>query len=60
MSMSGEILGAMFIGANPGPAVHLAVLGAVIVIGLAVFGVIRLRRRQEAATNEDHPGSEES
>ena len=60
MSNSGEILAATLVGANPGPAVHLAVLGAVILIGLVVFGVIRWQRRHEAATNEDQPGREES
>ena len=60
MSMSGEILAATLVGANPGPTVHIAVLGVLIVIGLLVFGVLRWRRRHEAATNEDHPGREES
>ena len=60
MSMSGEILAATLIGANPGPAVHLAVLGLLIVIGLVVFGVIRWRRRREAAAKEDHPRRDEA
>ena len=59
MSMSGEILTATLIGANPGPAAHIAVLGVVILIGLVVFGVIRWRRRHEAETKEDDPGREE-
>ena len=60
MSRSGEILAAALIGANPGPAAHIAVLGVVIVIGLAVFGVIRWRRRHEAATKDEHPGREDA
>jgi uncharacterized protein HemX len=37
------------IAANPGPAAHLALLGAVIVIGLVVYAIVRVRRRREAA-----------
>ena len=40
------------IAANPGPAVHLAALGAVIVIGLLVYAIVRVRRRREAAQAE--------
>jgi hypothetical protein len=40
------------IAANPGPAAHLALLGAVIVIGLIVFAIVRARRRREAAEAE--------
>jgi hypothetical protein len=40
------------IAANPGPAVHLAALGAVIVIGLLVYAIVRVRRRREAAEAE--------
>jgi len=41
------------IAANPGPAVHMvAMLGAVIVIGLIAFAVVRVRRRREAAEAE--------
>jgi hypothetical protein len=35
------------LGANPGPAVHLAVLGVVVLVGLAVYVVVRWRRRRE-------------
>lgn len=40
------------IAANPGPAVHLAALGSVIVIGLLVYAIVRVRRRREAAEAE--------
>ncbi len=37
------------IAANPGPATHMALLGIIIVIGLIVFAVVRIRNRREAA-----------
>lgn len=40
------------IAANPGPATHMALLGIVIVIGLIVFAVVRVRRKREAAEAE--------
>jgi hypothetical protein len=40
------------IAANPGPAVHLAVLGAVIAVALVVYVIVRTRRRHEAAEAE--------
>jgi uncharacterized protein HemX len=40
------------IAANPGPAVHMMLLGAVIVIGLVVYAIVRVRRRREAAQAE--------
>ncbi len=50
--MSTEILAAELVGANPGPAVHLAVLGIVVVAGLVIFAVVRWRNRREAAQAE--------
>jgi hypothetical protein len=47
--VTAAILGAEPIGANPGPALHLAVLGVVILIALAVYGAVRWRRRHEIA-----------
>ena len=41
--------GADVIAANPGPATHMALLGIVIVIGLIVFAIVRIRHRREAA-----------
>jgi len=40
------------IAANPGPAMHMALLGIVIVIGLIVFAIIRVRHKREAAEAE--------
>lgn len=40
------------IAANPGPAMHIALLGTVIVVGLIVFAVVRSRRKREAAEAE--------
>lgn len=37
---------------HPGPAMHVALLAIVVVIGLIVFAVARLRRRREAAEAE--------
>lgn len=37
------------IAANPGPAAHIALLGIVIVAGLIVYAIVRVRRRREAA-----------
>jgi preprotein translocase subunit YajC len=36
------------IAANPGPAMHMALLGIVIVIGLIVFAIVRVRHKREA------------
>jgi hypothetical protein len=40
------------IASNPGPAVHIAVIGAVIVIALIVYAIVRVRRRREVAESE--------
>jgi hypothetical protein len=40
------------IASNPGPAVHMALIGAVIIIGLIVYAIVRARRRREAAEAE--------
>ena len=40
------------IASNPGPAAHMALLGAVIVIGLIFYAFVRIRRRSEAAEAE--------
>jgi hypothetical protein len=50
--VSGEILAAELVGANPGPAVHVALLGVVVVIALVILGVNR-RRGRRAATDEE-------
>lgn len=40
------------IAANPGPAAHIALLGAIIVIALIVYAIVRTRRKREAAQAE--------
>ena len=40
------------IASNPGPAVHMALIAAVIVIALIVYAIVRVRRRREAAEAE--------
>lgn len=50
--MSTEILAAELVGANPGPAVHIAVLGIVVVAALVIFVVVRWRNKREAAQAE--------
>ena len=40
------------IAGNPGPAVHIAALGIVIVVALTVFAVVRVRRKREIAEAE--------
>jgi membrane protein implicated in regulation of membrane protease activity len=46
--VTASALVAAVLAANPGPAVHLAALGVVVLVGLAVYGVVRWRRRTEA------------
>ena len=53
--MSATILPAAVVAANPGPAVHLAALGIVVLLGLAAYAVVRWRRRREAAEAEKQP-----
>jgi hypothetical protein len=36
------------IASNPGPVVHFALIGAVILIALIVYTIVRVRRRREA------------
>jgi hypothetical protein len=40
------------IASNPGPAVHIAVMGAVLVVALIVYAIVRVRRRREAVEAE--------
>jgi hypothetical protein len=63
--VTANALAAALIAANPGPAAHLALLGTVVIIGLIVFAVARLRNKREAAEAEElsqhepdeHPGA---
>jgi hypothetical protein len=57
--VSTGILGAELVGANPGPAVHLAVLGIVVVAALVIFGIVRWRNKREAARAERHSSRKE-
>jgi hypothetical protein len=50
--MSSDAVAAL-VGANPGPAAHLALLGAVAVIGLVIFAGTRWRRRREGQSEHD-------
>jgi len=45
-------LAAELVGANPGPAVHVALLGIVVVAALVIFGIVRWRNKREAAQAE--------
>lgn len=47
--MKTSMLAALLAGSHPGPAAHIALLGAVIVIGLIVFAIVRIRRKRDAA-----------
>lgn len=44
---------ASILAANPGPAAHLALLGVIVLIALAVVGITRWRRRREASTPDE-------
>ena len=43
------------VGANPGPAAHLALLGILVLIGLVILAVTRRRRGREAQSDEWTP-----
>ena len=46
--------------AHPGPAMHLALLGIVIVVGGIVLAVMRIRNKREASEAERlHPAADE-
>jgi hypothetical protein len=48
-------IAAELVAANPGPAAHLALLGVVVVIGLAFFALTRWRRRREGQVGDEPP-----
>lgn len=52
--MTAAVARAGLVGANPGPAVHIAVLGIVVVAALVIFGVVRWRNKRDAAEAEMH------
>jgi membrane protein implicated in regulation of membrane protease activity len=43
------------VAANPGPAVHLAAIAIVLLVGLATYGVVRWRRRRDHSDPESQP-----
>jgi hypothetical protein len=53
--VTATIPAAAVIAANPGPAVHLAALGVVILVGLTLYAVVRWRRGREAAEAKREP-----
>ena len=53
--MTATIPAAEVVAANPGPAVHLAALGIVVLVALEAYAVVRWRRRREAAETERQP-----
>ncbi len=58
--MTATIPTAEVVAANPGPAVHLAVLGVVVLVGLAAYAFVRWRRRREAAEAERQPDAHDA
>jgi hypothetical protein len=52
--MSSQIA-AELVGANPGPAAHLALLGGIVVIGLVIFALTRRRKRREGQAEDELP-----
>lgn len=50
--MSGQVVAAKLVAANPGPAAHMALLGIVIAVALVIFGIVRWRNKRQAAEAE--------
>jgi len=58
--VSGQIVAAELVGANPGPAAHIALLGTVVVAALVIFGIVRWRNKRETAEAEfDSPSRDD-
>jgi hypothetical protein len=57
--MSSQIA-AELLGANPGPAAHLALLGVIVVIGLVIFALTRWRKRREGQVEDELPRHDRS
>jgi len=49
---------ANLVGANPGPLVHITLLGIVVVVALVVFGIVRWRNKREAAEAAVHSSAD--
>ena len=54
--MNGETLVAGIVGAHPGPAIHMALLGIVVVVGLVIMGIVRWRNKRGAVSNRPPDG----
>jgi hypothetical protein len=48
------------VAANPGPAVHLAALGIVLLLALAAYTVVRWRRRHETVDADRQPDAHDA
>jgi membrane protein implicated in regulation of membrane protease activity len=58
--VTATIAAATVVAANPGPAVHLAALGIVVLVALAAYAVVRWRRRRDAAEAEKQPDTHDA
>jgi hypothetical protein len=47
------VIATALLAGHPGPAMHLALLGVVVVIALVVFAVARIRRKRDASPIEE-------
>ncbi len=57
--MSTAILATELVGANPGPAVHIAVLGIIVLAALVILGIVRWRNKRDAAQAETQSSRKE-
>ena len=49
-----QTVAAELLGANPGPAAHIALLGIVVVVALVAFAIVRRRNTRDAAEAQMH------
>lgn len=49
-----QTVAAELLGANPGPAAHIALLGIVVVVALVVFTIVRRRHKRDEAEAKMH------
>ncbi|MHB8659526.1 MAG: hypothetical protein ACYC91_16560 [Solirubrobacteraceae bacterium] len=52
--MTTPTVAAELLGANPGPAAHIALLGIVLIAALVIFAIVRRRNKRDAAKAEMH------
>jgi len=57
--VSTAILATELVGANPGPAVHIAVLGIIVLAALVILGIVRWRNKRDAAQAETQSSRKE-